>query len=137
MVSGNVTSLPICRTARRTGQSVRVLIGLSRDSVAAGDDVESHDQTFEVDGRKALVLTIDEITRNRYLPLIEGGTATWLVRMARRGRVLAVVAQRWDGWNRAELLVEPSIAVSDVGEALHFEYLAQRDPAELLAELRS
>jgi hypothetical protein len=116
---------------------VRVLINLSRDSVAAGDDVKSHDQNFEVDSRKALVLAIAEVTRGGYLPLIQGGAATWVVRTSRGGPVLAVVAQKWDGWNRAELLVEPSSDVSEIGDALHFEYLAQRDASEVLAELRS
>jgi hypothetical protein len=114
-----------------------VLIHLSRESVTAGDDVESHDQDFEVDSRKALMLAIAEITHDGYLPLIQGGQATWLVRTTRGGRVLAVVAQRRDRWDRAALLVEPSIDMSQIGDTLHFEYLAQRDATAVLDELRS
>jgi hypothetical protein len=114
-----------------------MLLHVSRDSVAAGDDVASHDQDFEVDNRRALVLVITAITRDGYLPLIEGGHATWVVRTTQRGRVLAVVAQKWDRWDRAGLLVEPSVDMSQVGDTLHFEYLAQRDTEDVLHELRS
>jgi len=114
-----------------------VLIHLSRESVAAGDDVESHDQDVEVDNRRSLVLVLADITRDGYLPLIQGGRATWLVRANRGGRVLAVLAQNWDRWDRAALVVEPSIDVSEVGDTLHFEYLAQRDATGVLDEFRS
>ena len=114
-----------------------MLLCLSRDSVAAGDDVESHDKNFEVDSRKALLLAIAEITQDRYLPLIQGGKATWVVRASRGGRVLAVVAQKWDRWERATLLVEPSIDMSQIGDTLHFQYFAQRDEADVIGDLRS
>jgi hypothetical protein len=114
-----------------------MLLHLSRDSVTAGDDVESHDQDFEIDGRRALVLVIAAIARDGYLPSIQGGHATWVVRTTERGRALAVLAQKWHSWDRAELLVEPSIDMSRVGDTLHFEYLAQRATKAVLNELRS
>lgn len=62
-----------------------VEVSLSRDSVAAGDDVESHDVSFEVDSRRKFSHFLQEIRRRSYLPAIHGGSATWVVRLGRQG----------------------------------------------------
>ena len=102
---------------------------LSRDSVAAGDDVESHDKVLVVDRRRPLELVLMSISRDRYLPRIFGGRASWLAVAGRRGPRLAVMAEQWD---RPLLLVNAGTAISQIGGAIDFEYHAQIDPNELL-----
>jgi hypothetical protein len=125
-------SLPGVLDSVATVTGVRV--HLSRDSVTAGDDVEDHDEVAELDGRRPFSLVLAELLGRRYLPLISGGRATWLVRAGRLGTPLAVVAQEWPV---PELLVESSASLSAVGDSLHFEYQAQGDPRAALELWRS
>jgi hypothetical protein len=68
---------------------------LSRDSVAAGDDVESHDEIREVDPRRPLERLVRELHRDHYLASIQGGRATWIVRTSKNGEALAVFGTRY------------------------------------------
>jgi hypothetical protein len=111
-----------------------VLLHLSRDSVAAGDDVESHDQDVEVDERRNLATFIQMTVRDGYLPIISGGKATWVALSGRRGKWLAVVAAQW---KQPQLIVDFGTEVGAIGDSLHFRYLTQRDPQELLDEVRA
>ena len=106
---------------------------MSRDSVAAGDDVESHDQVVEVDSRRLLAVFLSSVVSDGYLPGIAGGHATWVVRAGRGGRPLGVIAQEGE---RPELLTDIGIQVVAIGPLIHFEYRAQKDPAIVLADLR-
>jgi hypothetical protein len=109
---------------------------LDRDSVAAGDDVEAHARELSVDPRRLFVSFLREIVSDGYLPLIEGGHATWIVRTSRRGDPLAVLAQRRISWDPPTLIIEPSAEVEAVGSGLYFEYRAQAQASDVVAELR-
>jgi len=108
-------------------------VKLTRDSVAAGDDVESHDVSFEIDHRRKLSLFLAEIGRRSYLPRIYGGAATWVVRTGRGGQPVAVIAAQWIA---PAMLVSLGAELSDFGDTYHFEYLAQEDPQAVLNHLR-
>ena len=77
-----------------------------------------------------------EVARDGYLPLIAGGCATWIVRTDRGGTPLAVLGQRWTGWDEPTLIIEPSAEIARVGSALFFEYRAQAEVSAVLDELR-
>lgn len=89
-----------------------------------------------VDERRPLPLVLRDITRDGYLPLIQGGHATWIVRTTRKGHALAVISQRWNAWEDAELLNEPSVDMASVGPSIFFEYRAQQDAATVVDEVR-
>jgi hypothetical protein len=112
-----------------------VLIRLSRDSVAAGDDLESHDQELEVDGRRPLARFVYDLVRDHYLPSIQGGNATWIVRTSRQGTVLGVVSTRYHDPQPLHFIDGRHRDLSEVGGTLYFEYAAQRDPQEVFNNL--
>ena len=105
---------------------------ISRDSVAAGVDIESHDTAIEVDERRNLATFIQLLRRDGYLPRVSGGQATWIAMAGRRGQALAVVAEQWKS---PELVVEFGTEVGEIGDSLHFRYQKQRDPQLMLEEL--
>ena len=107
-------------------------IQVSRDSVAAGDDIEPHDVEFEVDEQENLVDFIQTLVRVSYLASIGGGLATWAVLAGRNGAPLAIVAEQWQ---QPALLVHQSTVVKSIGAELHFRYLARRDPQNVLAQV--
>jgi hypothetical protein len=111
---------------------VRIL--LSRDSVAAGDDVESHDLEIEVDERRNLSTFIQMTVRDGYLPRISGGNATWVCMSGRRGRRLAVVAEQW---KTPQLIVTFGTQIGSIGDSLHFRYVSQRSPQDVLDQYRA
>ena len=115
-------------------QPWKVQLHLSRDSVAAGDDVDSHDRNLNVARRQKLSDLVQTLVHDGYLPSIIGGRATWVVRAGEGGKVLAVVAAQWV---RPELVVGPHTRVGAVGASLYFRYLTQRDPQTVLAQIRS
>ena len=117
------------------GQSVRPMeVKLTRDSVAAGDDVESHDVSFEIDHRRKLSLFLAEIGRRSYLPGVHGGAATWVVRTGRGGQSVAVIAAQW---SEPAMLVALGAELADFGDTYHFEYFAEADPQAILNRLRT
>ena len=109
-------------------------VTLDRNSVAAGDDADRHDVSFEVDARRTIADFLSEIRSWSYLPRIHGGAATWVVRAGddRRARPIAVMAAQWDS---AALLVGPATELAALGGLYYFEYLAQEDPHAVLARL--
>jgi hypothetical protein len=121
-------------TTQVSWQPGAVHLRLSRDSVAAGDDVESHDQDVDVDERRNLATFLQMTIRDGYLPIISGGKATWVAMSGRRGKPLAVVAAQWKS---PQLVVDFGTEVGAIGDSLHFRYLTQRDPQEVLDEMRA
>jgi hypothetical protein len=113
-----------------------VLIHLSRDSVAAGDDVQSHDRDLEVDGRRTVLAVVGEVVRQLYLPRVGAGVA-WVVRARRQGRALAFVVQNFSAWDAVEPLVSPGTEIAAIGDVLHFQYLTSREAATQLGTLHS
>ena len=57
-----------------------VKIRLTRDSVAAGDDVDApHEKTFQLHPAERIASLVAKIRENRFLPTIHGGKATWFL----------------------------------------------------------
>lgn len=110
-----------------------VLLRLDRDSVAASDDVESHDEVREVDGRWQWVVA--ELVRDRYLPSIQGGRACWILRTSRRGDALGVVRIRYGEFDGLRLISDDNPSLADVSASLFFEYATQEDPNDVFARL--
>lgn len=110
-----------------------MILLVSRDSVAAGDDVESHDIEMVFDARRALTAVVDEVVKGLYLPRVGSGSV-WVVRDRRNGKALALVAEERGWWTQAESLV-PAEAGS-VGGKLHFQHLTPREAAEKLPGIR-
>jgi hypothetical protein len=109
-------------------------VHLTRDSVAAGDDVESHDATMQIDAADALAL-IEKVLAANYLPKIAGGRATWV---AVSHKPVAVCAQQWPAprlvpWTPAAC---EELLHAKEGVRLHFSYLAQIDPEIVLDVLK-
>jgi hypothetical protein len=115
-----------------------VKVFVTRDSVAAGDDIESHDRKFKIPDVKDIPSLVREVVAGYDLPRIGMGQATWCLAS---GSPLAVVAQQWS---------EPKIIASAISRLtdcdiehgvvrLHFSYLAQIDPTiafDVLSRLR-
>ena len=105
---------------------MRVL--LSRDSVAAGDDVDApHKKTLSVPNSSNLEDTISIVVQSGYLASVSGGKATW----SANSRIpLAVIAQEWEKPKMIAYYspVSDKLVMTDDGLHLHFTYYAQRDP---------
>ncbi|MFE7529263.1 hypothetical protein ACFU7Y_26600 [Kitasatospora sp. NPDC057542] len=109
-----------------------MLILLTRDSVAAGDDADApHARTVTLpDGLDTpTALTALGLPRP-LLPLIGGGRATWVVR-GNDGTPLAVLAQQWAQPRPLPAGQGPLDRLADADGAvrLHVEYRRQLDPA--------
>lgn len=100
----------------------------SRESVATADDVSApNDRTFTFRDGTLLEDILRAIGTAGYLPLVEGGRATWTV----TSKIpVAVVAQEW---LQPKMLAPLDIDLSqlDIRDRilrLHFNYHAQIDP---------
>ena len=116
-------------------QAGDVLIRLDRDSVAAGDDVEPHEEDREVDARRPLDRFIVELVRDHYLPQIQGGQSCWIVRTQRRGQALGVASVRYGDFDGVRFVEGRQLDVGHVGDSLFFEYAAQESPDAVFARL--
>lgn len=56
-----------------------LVIGVDRDSVHAGDDLESHRTSISLDPAATLRTLFEAIQGMGYLPGIHGGRATWII----------------------------------------------------------
>ncbi|WP_143018572.1 hypothetical protein [Cupriavidus sp. YR651] len=110
-------------------------IVVTRDSVAAGDDVNApHRLEFSVSDCQTIDDVLRHISRLSYLPSISGGEATW---SAVSGVPLAIFAQQWQ---IPKLLTAPSMEPAKLDERadglyLHFNYHTQIDPEIVFAVL--
>lgn len=112
-----------------------MLVLIDRQSVAAGDDVVSHAFEHEVAPHRRVDELAVELVQHRYLPLISGGKACWIVRTQRGGQPLAVLSIVGDEINHLRFVARRPPKVVDVGASLFFDYRAQQDPAEVFATL--
>lgn len=113
-----------------------------RRSVAMGDDAWApHTWTFQIDTLTMLGELAQIAVDGHYLASISGGKASWVLKNARSGRPLAVVAQQW---SIPRWLVDPAAYVIRIGDVyvadreearLYFEYRTQADPDELFQKL--
>ena len=102
---------------------------LSRSSVCAGDDVESHDKRITLPDGLPLDAIIERVVASSYLPCIAGGKATWSVWATifeHEGHSpVAVVAQEWE---TTRLLTKAILYRGRPELSLRFRYHAQQEP---------
>ena len=54
-------------------------VAIDRDSVHAGDDMQSHETSINVEATASLSVLLDKVQTMGYLPGIRGGEATWII----------------------------------------------------------
>ena len=116
----------------------RVVVAVDRDSVAAGDDCESHAATVTVPATSSVSALLAAAEEACPLACIQGGRATWIVEAGGAGGTpIAVVAEQW---REPKLLVSAATTVAALfaatPRALHFRYWCQVDPDVVFAALR-
>lgn len=107
---------------------------VTRDSVAAGDDVTApHRRAFEFAKGTLLLDALTAISQSGYLANISGGRATW---SAVSGVPLAVIAQEWDCPKNLFQGTEESIDIRNAIIHIHFNYHVQINPDVAFEVLR-
>lgn len=109
---------------------------LTRDSVAAGDDLDApHEMALLVADDATTEAMVAEILAADYLPRIAGGKATWSIVS---DRTLAVIAQQWPEPRMLGSRPHPPEQLQRDGNGyrFHLNYHAQQDPETVLAVLR-
>lgn len=106
-------------------------ITITRDSVAAGDDVDApHMLIVETEPTDTVKSVLGNILRLNYLPKISGGDATWSVAS---GRPIAVLAQQWS--TPRHINSEEETCLNLRIDKLHFNYHGQESPEIVLRVL--
>ena len=109
---------------------------LTRDSVAAGDDMDApHELALLLADDVTSEAMVAAIREADYLPRIAGGKATWSVVSE---RTVAVLAQQWPGPRMVQDAPYPTERLLRDGNGYSFllKYDAQQDPETVLAVLR-
>ncbi|WP_080770621.1 hypothetical protein [Pseudomonas fluorescens] len=109
-----------------------LVVAIDRDSVHAGDDLESHAISITLDQSATLRTLIEVIQDMDYLPLISGGKATWVVYSS--GKPLGVLAQQWP---EPKWVVRPESIVRNIEPRLLFRYWCQADPDEVFSDAQA
>lgn len=107
-----------------------VTVSIDRDSVHAGDDIDSHAVALSVPSSTTIGEFLRLVRDNGFLPSIAGGEATWLVEQAdSQPACVAVLAQQWQD---ARITLPAGTTVAALSPAgaprLHFRYWCQADP---------
>jgi hypothetical protein len=108
---------------------------ITRDSVAAGDDIDApHVRTATVPDDSDIGQIVAACLAASPLPCIAGGNATWALAS---GVPLAVIAQQWPTPKLVSQFPPASSRLDIVESAmrLHFTYFAQQSPDDVLAVL--
>lgn len=114
-----------------------MIIRLTRSSVAMGDDVDApHAWELNMEDSSQLRELLFKVKEQHYLASIGSGKATWVPYL--EDMALAVVAQQWEEPN---FLINDSITMAELFDGhqraeLHFRYLAQQDPHEVVHLLK-
>jgi hypothetical protein len=112
-----------------------LVIGIDRDSVHAGDDLESHRTSITLDPAVTLRTLFEEIQGMGYLPGISGGKATWII--CSSGKQIGVLAQQWP---EPKLVIPAESILSqyfgDTEPRLLFRYWCQKDPDEVFSHIK-
>jgi hypothetical protein len=117
---------------------VSLRLAVDRDSVAAGDDCESHRAEVVVEATCTVTELVAAARRACPLAGIQGGKATWIVDVGGAVReAIAVVAEQW---------LEPKLLIAsttnaatlftDREPAVFFRYWCQADPDAVFTALR-
>lgn len=122
------------------------LIAVDRDSVAAGDDVNSHKKFFIISEGRDIKSLVAAALCAAPLPSIQGGEATWIVYLIEHDkkftdlteRPIAVIAQQWGEpkflTDSSQMLKNSLSSVDNI--MVYFKYWLQSDPAAVLTALR-
>jgi len=115
-----------------------ITITVNRDSVAAGDDCESHEAVLSIPSGSNVLELVEAARRACRLARISGGQATWLIDAGARGQCIGVAAQQWP---TPKLLNSMDTTVAELFEGktpfLYFRYWCQTDPDAVFGALRS
>lgn len=113
-----------------------LVIGIDRDSVHAGDDLESHRTSISLDPAATLRTLFEAIQGMGYLPGIHGGRATWII--CSSGKPIGVLAQQWP---ELEWLVPGESILgqyfADTEPGLLFRYAGQADPDHVFSQIKA
>ncbi|WLG47337.1 hypothetical protein [Pseudomonas sp. FP1740] len=113
-----------------------LVIGIDRDSVHAGDDLESHKTSIRLDPAVTLRILFDAIQGMGYLPGISGAKATWII--CSSGKQIGVLAQQWP---EPKLVIPAESIVSqyfrDTEPHLLFRYWCQADPDHVFSHIQA
>jgi hypothetical protein len=115
---------------------VSITLHLTRDSVAAGDDLDApHELALLVTDDTTTEAMVQAILEANYLPRIADGVATWSVVS---DRPLAVIAQQWPEPRMVSDLPHPpeQLRREAGGYRFHVNYHVQQDPETVLEVLR-
>ena len=108
---------------------------VDRDSVAAGDDTDSHAVTASVPVASNLAELVTSAVHVCPLPSISGDRATWLIDVG--GTCVGVIAQQW---SRPKFVVSEHLSVTQLftgsSSKVQFRYWNQADPDVVFAALR-
>ena len=111
-------------------------IHLTRDSVAAGDDIDApHFKEMVIDENAISLDLARQIQGMRYLASIRTGEATWSIAI---DVPVAVVVQQWE---EPELITSVNSTVKELAKGDrclkgHVNYHCQEDPDKILEKLR-
>jgi len=112
------------------------VISIDRDSVHAGDDLESHGTSIKLDPTLTLRTLCEAIQGMGYLPAISGGKATWIICLS--GKDVGVLAQQWPEPKLtipAESILSQYFADSE--PSLLFNYWCQADPDHVFSQINA
>ena len=110
-------------------------ISIDRDSVCAGDDIDSHRIELKFDEKATIQDLCNKIKKINYLAQISGGKATWI--LMKQGNEIAVLAQQW---RNAKYLISEKTLLSDLTVkdnqiGLFFKYRGQWPPETIFIEI--
>ena len=109
---------------------------LTRDSVAAGDDVDApHFLVADIDENASTLELARQIQAMQYLASISGGEATWSIEA---DTPLAIIAQQL---NEPKLIIQDNPIVKELAKGkdylrVHINYHCQEDPDETIEKLK-
>ncbi len=113
-----------------------VTVAVDRDSVAAGDDTESHAATAIVPVASNVMELVAAALHVCPLASISGDKATWLIDAD--ATCIGVIAQQWP---RPKFVIAEHTSVTDVfagkSKSLHFRYWCQADPDAVFEAVRN
>lgn len=113
-----------------------LVVAIDRDSVHAGDDLESHATSIKLSPVATLRALFEVIQDMGYLPGITGGKATWII--CSSGKPIGVLAQQWQ---EPKLSMPYESIVSQYFGATEprilFRYWCQADPDQVFSHIKA
>lgn len=132
---GHETPVALIQASPVSAAANNLTIAVNRDSVAAGDDTESHAATAIVPVASNVMELVAAALRVCPLASISGDKATWLIDAD--ATCIGVIAQQW---SRPKFVIPEHTCVTDVfagkKPVLHFRYWCQADPDAVFAAVR-